>query len=70
MVVHLGKRHKYLLRFHQVVVLQNMINDSGHYRHCKRECPDQVHNKIKKNKTTRILMERKQSKEIVFLHIE
>ena len=26
---------------------------------------DQVHNKIKKNKTTRILMERKQSKEIV-----
>ena len=49
MVVHLGKRHKNLLRFHQVVVVQNMINDSGHYRHCKCECPDQVHNKEEQN---------------------
>ena len=69
MVVHLGKCHKELLRFYQVV-FQNMIIDSVHYRHCKCECLNQVHNKITKNKTTRILMERKQSKEIVFLHIE
>ena len=45
MVVHLGKPHKNLLGFHQVV--ENMINDSGHYRHCKRGCPDQVHNKLR-----------------------
>ena len=51
MVVHLGKRQKKLLRFHQVVVVQNMINDSGHYQHCKRECPDKVH----KKKRTRLL---------------
>ena len=60
MVVHLEKLHENHLRFYRVVV-QNMIIDSGHYRHCKCECPDQVHNKIKKNKTTWILMEKKQS---------
>ena len=65
-VIYLEKHHERHLRFHRVVVVQNMINDPRYYRYCKRECLDQVHNKITKNKTTRILMERKQSKEIVF----
>ena len=67
MVVHLERRHKNHLRFHRVVVVQNKtLNDLGHYRYYKCECPDQVRNKIKDNKTTLILMDRKQSKEIVF----
>ena len=71
MVVHLEKRHKNHLRFYRVVV-QNMIIDSGHYQHCKCECPDQVHNKIKTNivNVNMILKERKQSKGIVYLHIK
>ena len=69
MAFHLAKRHKNILRFHQVVV-KNMINDLEHYEHSKRKCLNQVHNKIKKNQTIRILMEREQLKEIVFLHIE
>ena len=43
-LVHLEKRHENNLRFHRVVV-QNKINDLGHYRYYKHECLDQVHNK-------------------------
>ena len=67
MVAHSEKHHEKHLRFYQVVV-QNMSIDPRHYLYYKRECSDQVHNKIKKNKTTQILMERKQSKGIVYLH--
>ena len=55
MVVHLEKRHKNHLRFYRVVVVQNMIVDLGHYQHCKCECPDQVHNKIKRIRQPRYL---------------
>ena len=46
MVVHLEKYHENHLIFNQVVVVQNKINDPGHYWYYKRECMDQVHNKI------------------------
>ena len=68
MVAHSEKHHENHLRFYGVVVVQNMSIDPKRYQYYKRECSDQVHNKIKKNKTTQI--ERKQSKGIVYLHIE
>ena len=70
MVVHLEKHHENHLRFYRVVVVQNMSINPRRYQYYKRECSDQVQNKIKRNKTTQILMERKQSKGIVYLHIE
>ena len=68
-VVHLGRRHKNHLRFYRVSVVQNMSIDLRRYQYYKHECSDQVHNKIKKNKKTQILMERNQSKGFVDLRV-
>ena len=50
MVAHSEKHHENHLRFYGVVVVQNMSIDARRYQYYKRECSDQVHNKIKKIK--------------------